>query len=887
MTYSASWLITTPLRKGKKAARCLYFLLRSIKKYGISILLQPIKSALKRSFPSCITRMRNIANRINVKKRLATTVSNFSRIGDIAFTELNYSGASRFWMSARLLEKKLWGGFSNPALKDLKLARITPGQDQQTIHDASWALAGWFATEGEFDKAIQYFEGHIYKERNMARAINHACLVTYCYVHAGNFSSAKGVASYALELAPDNPNLYLLMANSLAANDGDKPLLENDRKRLKWINKIYLENGLLRIAKKNDNKPLSVENLTADIGPANISMGGAKVTIIIPAYNAENTLPYTLDALLQQTWVNMEIIVVDDCSIDNTLGVIESYARKDSRIISIHQEQNMGAYSARNRGLRIATGEFITVNDSDDWSHPQKIEKQARILQENDNFVANISNRSRVDEHLIFTGKFRYMHKLIDWNPSSLMFRREILYKLGGWDAVRISADAEFINRARLIYPKGVFRFPHHHPPFSFGNRQPQALTSNSVTHGRTGYYGIRREYREASRHWHYSVENDDLRLEANSAERRFPAPGRMLPIPISQVKCDLLLVADFNSDNNTLEKTVEYIEAAQKMDLNITIFQRRHYALDVEEPLRKTLRDLALSGNLKIVTPGEQVKAVHSIVFTPVVFNHQIDLTPKVQTDSLSIIFNKTPESKPVGSLSYDLDTVQKNLLTMFGTTGTWFAGSKTVLEGVDEEFASTLTELADTPWPVFFDTEPWLQIPIKWRSDDRKQPALLYIGENNPASWPSFKKDLRNVFCAGKKCSVSVYGGREYLKSIIRSNSNNWNYYEEKAISDNRFFLNFDSYIHYPNTNYLENVPRISVLKAMVSGLPVVMPPSLKGVYGDLGIYAEPEMVWPIVYSLWVDKDRYLEKVSEAREFVAIHHNQTLFAKQLKKMA
>ncbi len=90
-----------------------------------------------------------------------------------------------------------------------------------------------------------------------------------------------------------------------------------------------------------------------------------KISIIVPAYNVAQWLPRCLDSILAQTHQNLEIIVVDDGSADDTFAVMEDYAKKDSRICAIHKE-NGGVTSARLAGLKVATGEWIGFVDGDD-----------------------------------------------------------------------------------------------------------------------------------------------------------------------------------------------------------------------------------------------------------------------------------------------------------------------------------------------------------------------------------------------------------------------------------------------------------------------------------------------------------------------------------------
>ena len=91
-----------------------------------------------------------------------------------------------------------------------------------------------------------------------------------------------------------------------------------------------------------------------------------KISVIIPVYNAEKFLSRCLDSVINQTHENLEIICVNDESTDGSLEILQEYAAKDSRVI-IENQKNQGAPVARNRGIEIATGEYIHFVDADDW----------------------------------------------------------------------------------------------------------------------------------------------------------------------------------------------------------------------------------------------------------------------------------------------------------------------------------------------------------------------------------------------------------------------------------------------------------------------------------------------------------------------------------------
>lgn len=118
---------------------------------------------------------------------------------------------------------------------------------------------------------------------------------------------------------------------------------------------------------------MSINNLEAE-----------KVSIIMPAYNASRYIIKPIESVINQTHDNWELVIVDDCSTDNTVDVIRNYQKKDSRIQLYQLEQNSGAAVARNHGIEKATGDYLAFLDSDDlWTH-EKLEKQLKFMLTND-----------------------------------------------------------------------------------------------------------------------------------------------------------------------------------------------------------------------------------------------------------------------------------------------------------------------------------------------------------------------------------------------------------------------------------------------------------------------------------------------------------------------
>jgi len=126
------------------------------------------------------------------------------------------------------------------------------------------------------------------------------------------------------------------------------------------------------------------------------------VTVVIPCFNAQAFLPRTLESVLAQTHVNLEIIVVDDASSDRSVEIVRSYAARDSRVRLLVRSTNAGTPGApRNDGVANARGEWIAFLDADDLWHPMKLELQLRALREHGALMCSTLMKDFVDEREI------------------------------------------------------------------------------------------------------------------------------------------------------------------------------------------------------------------------------------------------------------------------------------------------------------------------------------------------------------------------------------------------------------------------------------------------------------------------------------------------------
>jgi len=129
-----------------------------------------------------------------------------------------------------------------------------------------------------------------------------------------------------------------------------------------------------------------------------------KFSIIIPMYNSEKYIKRCIESVINQTYKNIEIILVNDGSTDNTFNLCEDIRRKDSRVILINKE-NAGVSAARNEGLNIAKGEYIFFLDSDDWIELNSIELLNKIVIQNESDLVIYNTPRKISEELYIKEK--------------------------------------------------------------------------------------------------------------------------------------------------------------------------------------------------------------------------------------------------------------------------------------------------------------------------------------------------------------------------------------------------------------------------------------------------------------------------------------------------
>ncbi len=225
-------------------------------------------------------------------------------------------------------------------------------------------------------------------------------------------------------------------------------LLGNYPLQLDYLNRALGRSGLDSLRLRDSSKPVSARNVIASAEDAIVG-DLPLVSVVMTTFNRELTVEYAVRSIINQTYRNIELIIVDDCSSDGTVNLINALTKEYDFIRVMVLEQNVGTYVAKNKALSVANGDLVTCQDSDDFAHPQKIETAVKHLLRHDDIVATTVQHVRCNEQDGYKSRTGYIRK----DFSSLLFRRSpVLERIGFFDSCRAGADAEFQTRIRRAF---------------------------------------------------------------------------------------------------------------------------------------------------------------------------------------------------------------------------------------------------------------------------------------------------------------------------------------------------------------------------------------------------------------------------------------------------
>ncbi|MBU9722712.1 glycosyltransferase [Bacillus alkalicola] len=772
-------------------------------------------------------------------------------------------------------------GFVDRSLRDLEeLASTTNNFYLERM--AYWELALWYANQGNEEganKCLRYLKLAMRGDKSKVSLRKEAIMKADCYKILKETDKGKKVIQRALRME-EHPDLFLAGAS----------LEESPEERLKWINKLLNLYNLANISAVIDGEKSLYDRLKIEgyeiVAKTKDNLVEPKVSIIVPVFNAEDVIHTSIQSILKQSWSNIEVLIVDDCSTDNTVTIIEDYVKKDSRVKLFRTKKNGGAYVARNIALNNATGDFVTVNDADDWSHPDKIKVQVTHLIKNKSVIANTSQQARATEDLVFyrRNKPGYMFA----NMSSLMFRREkVLEAIGFWDEVRFGADGEFKRRLKLYFgDEKVVDL--ETGPLSFQRQTKGSLTGNSVFGYHGFFMGARKEYLDSYKNFHDNTNN--LNYELSPSKRPFPVPEPMLPkrkVKVGENRhFDVVIASEFRLLGGTNMSNIEEIKAQKKFGMKTGLIQLNRYDFHSEEDINPKVRELVDGNEVEFVVYGENISCDVLIVRHPPVLQELQKYVPNVEAGKVKVIINQPPkrEYSEEGRTLYNINQCVQNLEHYFGQTGVWYPIGPKIRETLLNQHSKQLKSinLSENYWVNIIDLSEW-----KRKEHFPSQSSVIKIGRHSRSQyvkWPSDPEELLEIYPESNDYEIHVLGGADVPKEIIGRLPTNWKVHEFGELHPKDFLSEIDVFVYYTHPDWVEAFGRV-IFEAMAVGVPVIIDPSYEELFGNAAIYAKPKEVRQRIHEIMADDAYYIDQVKRAYDYVEKNFGYSKHQKRLQE--
>lgn len=531
-------------------------------------------------------------------------------------------------------------GFTEAPLQELAAMAGTL-RNRHARTSACLELAKWHLRAPGPDSVAQALawvrEGQIHARTRPHRQ-HLLALELLCLAALGQREAAETLFARARNTRLWWPDLALAGAN-LAT---DLPI------RLERINLALAHFGIAQVTLRDaPDLPLYDRLVCRDALP--VQADGPKVSVILAAYQADDMLRTALRALQEQTYRNLEILVVDDASpSDQTARIAQEFCARDPRFRFMRMAQNGGAYIARNHALDQATGDYVTLHDADDWSHPDKIASQVTCMQAQPQILGCTSQQARATNDLDFL-RWGGEGQCISTNTSSFMFRRaEMREHFGYWDTVRLSADNELIRRMRAKFGHRIIR-DRRSGPLSFQRDTDGTVTADPVL-GINGFrYGARQDYLEAQRLVH--SRKSGLRYTGRPQDRPFPAPGNMRPdraeIAARASDFDVIMATDFRMRSQASADILADIDQCQAKGRRVAVFSLYRYLgtapylyrLEMDNTLRRALWDRGC----RILCYGEKLRTQTLVIHDPACCIYPQRYLPQIETRSAALVLSGT----------------------------------------------------------------------------------------------------------------------------------------------------------------------------------------------------------------------------------------------------
>jgi glycosyltransferase involved in cell wall biosynthesis len=600
-----------------------------------------------------------------------------------------------------------------------------------------------------------------------------------------------------------------------------------------------------------------------------------KISVIVTCFQPDGGLVTAVRSVLAQSWTNLEVLVVDDGSPQEHDAVLRQCADLDPRVRLIRLEANTGTYVARNAALDTATGDFVTFQDSDDWSHPRRLEHHIRPLLDDETLIATISDALKVNDHLTLTIPGRATR--IQCTPS-LMFRRAtVVGSLGYLDRVRKAADTEYLKRIEAVFGAEAVRY--------LGGRvytlMRQTADSLSRSEFRAGWmHPARAAYRSAYGLWHAGIQAGTAApyLASDPARRPFPAPRHLSVAPPGAVQYDAVFACDWRPFGGPQISMIEEIQALYRRGMRVGVMHLEAFRFmtkqrkDLCRPIQKLIND----GMVGQILLDDDVDVALLIIRYPPVLQFAADTPSRVRAKRVIILANQAPSESDGTDLRYVPRACTEIAEALFSVRPQWWPQGPAARAALDGCLPAS--DIAPFDVPGIVDVAVWSLVRDRFRSDI---PVIGRHSRDNWTKWPHDRAALLGAYPDAADIDVRIMGGAAVARAVLGTNDvpGNWLVYDYDEIDVRSFLYQLDFYVYFPHENMIEAFGR-AVLEALAAGCVTILPPSFSRTFGDAAVYCEPACVRSVIRRHYADRELFLDQSRRAQERVRLMYSHEAYA-------
>lgn len=688
---------------------------------------------------------------------------------------------------------------------------------------------------------------------------------------AGDYERAAQLAQdYAIgEIAPLQPELLALQHTRLRASVSNW---------LEQLNNLYEKLELTHVRFVHDETKPLFDRLVAE---KRARIDGPKVSVIMPTFSPGREIETAVRSLLEQTWENLEIIIVDDGSPSEFQSAFSRLKRLDPRIQILHQTENAGAYVARNVGLTHATGEFVTTADDDDWSHPDKIAIQASAILNDPDMVASTSAHIRTTETL----KFRRVNSsphFLQMNYSSLMFRRQVFSEIGGWDTVNRGADSEFYTRVKEYYGSDrVVRIDDR--PLAFSRLSEGSLTSGEMYRGFIATPRVM--YLWAIRQWRWDLGKLDQKPTRPSGKPRPYA----VPTTMEAGKrhkdlglFDVVYVADFFRQAKHVDYVLRELETLASYGLRVGYLHLDSPRTTKPAGFPRALFEAQIAEKITQVSLSDTAETKLLVVYDSALGMFSDQNLSKIKSHSGLVVERELPSL--AGTQQRQPVVFSQALANLDQTFNQNFE-----IVGATEKDQARIAALVP-PSRLRTDSLLW-RTHVPRRTVEIKppmgKPVVGFHTFGNKYRWPINKLVFEQVYLSDSfkthfygqlKSAFSKFGEEVFADTHV---------FDYRDMTIGEFLPGIDFWVYYPDPKLQDEVWE-PVLTAMSAGKVVILPPWLRSTYQEAAIYGKPEEIGDIIRSLSASGAGFEEQARAGLQFVdSLFSPERLFERVTRRIA